>query len=43
MQYIHEILQLLTWPAVIALSYFLSVAALKRFEKYLPDPEEDNE
>lgn len=41
MQYFQEILQLLTWPAVIALSYYMSVLALKRFEKFLPPADED--
>lgn len=41
MQYIGEILKLLTWPAVILASYYLSRLALKRFEKFLPDKEDD--
>jgi hypothetical protein len=43
MQYIEQIIQLLTWPAVILLSYYISLQALKRFEKYLPKSEEENE
>lgn len=43
MQYLNEILMLLTWPAVIILSYYASIAALKRFEKFLPAPEEETD
>lgn len=43
MQYIEEILRLLTWPAVILLSYYFSVVALKRFEKFLPEKEDEKE
>jgi hypothetical protein len=31
--YTHEILLFLTWPVLIYLSYLLSSAAIKRYEK----------
>jgi len=41
MEHIGEIIKLLTWPAVILASYYLSRLALKRFEKFLPNKEDD--
>lgn len=38
--YIKEILWLLSWPALIAVSYFIIVFALKKFETHLPDKED---
>ena len=35
--YIKEILWLLTWPLIIALTYILARFALKRFEQFLPN------
>lgn len=43
MDYIEEIIRLLTWPAVIILSYYAVVAALKRWDKFLPAPDEDRD
>lgn len=43
MEYLEEILRLLTWPAVILLSYFISVAVLKANDKFLPKPEDEQE
>lgn len=43
MEYLEEIIRLLTWPAVILVSYFLIVAALKKWDKFLPSVEEDQE
>ena len=37
MDYIQEILRLLTWPLVIIVSYYLSKYALKKSEKFLPE------
>lgn len=41
MQYIEEILRLLTWPVSILFSLFAAQIVLKKVEKYLPSKDED--
>jgi hypothetical protein len=38
--YLTEILWLLTWPVLIAVSYFTIRFALKKFESNLPEKED---
>lgn len=35
--YINEILWLLTWPLLIALTYYISRFVLRKFEQHLPE------
>jgi hypothetical protein len=40
--YIKEILWLLTWPLLIAVSYYLIRLALKKFDEHLPPKEDES-
>ncbi len=39
--YIIEILWLLTWPLVILITYYAARFALKKFEPFLPEKDEN--
>jgi len=39
--YINEILWLLTWPLLIVVTYFLARFALKKFEQFLPEKDDE--
>ncbi|MEA1876696.1 MAG: hypothetical protein U9N86_07515 [Bacteroidota bacterium] len=41
MEYIEEILTFLSWPLVIVVSYYLSKYALRKFDKFLPEADDE--